>query len=105
MSIELNIGVIIALAILFLLNLATLIRLSWRSRSGPPPSPPALDRIASRLDMLEQISGNLTDLSRLFLVPHARGGLGETLLSELLRTWLPAKSYETQYEFSNGARV
>lgn len=104
-SIEFNIGVIIVLGILFLLNLVTIIRLSWRSRGRSDPNPPALDRIASRLDMLEQISGNLTELSRLFLVPHARGGLGETLLSELLRTWLPAKSYETQHEFSNGARA
>ena len=104
-SIELNIGVIVVLAILVLLNIALLFRLPRRNRIGGDSNTLPLDRIATRLDMLEQISGNLTDLSRLFLVPHARGGLGETLLSELLRTWLPSASYETQYEFSNGARA
>ena len=105
MSIELSIVVIVVLAILVVLNFVLTIRLSRRNRRISDQDAPPLDRIANRLDMLEQISGNLTDLSKIFLVPHARGGLGETLLSELLRTWLPASSYETQYEFSNGARA
>jgi DNA recombination protein RmuC len=57
------------------------------------------------LERFEELSKDLNDLSKVFLIPHVRGAIGETILEELLRSWLPSKSYEFQYTFSNGARV
>ena len=99
-------NVILAAVGVFAVLNVVLVILLYRTRTrkesiGTEP----FHRIAQRLEMLDDISGNLTDLSRLFLVPHARGGVGETLLNELLHTWLPAASYQTQYQFASGSRA
>ena len=57
------------------------------------------------LAQIEHVRGEIRELSELFLVPRTRGAVGETLLAELLRAWLPPKSYELQYSFSTGSRV
>lgn len=64
-----------------------------------------LDLLGRRLERFEELSKDVSNLSKLFLVPHARGAIGETILGELLKSWLPARSYELQYTFTNGARV
>ena len=64
-----------------------------------------LELVGKRLAQLEDLSRDVDALSKVFLVPHARGGIGETLLAELLKTWLPPRSYNLQYTFNNGARV
>lgn len=92
--------ILAGIAILALLLL--LIVQAFRARRAGRPT---LDGIAARLAQLEQVSRQVQDLSNLFLVPGARGPVGETLLSRLLEDWLPAGAYELQYAFSNGARA
>ena len=57
------------------------------------------------LQQIDTVRGELRELSDLFLVPQRRGAVGETLLAELLASWLPEGAYELQHGFSNGARV
>lgn len=64
-----------------------------------------LGDLQGRLNELTRISGNLEELRSLFVVPYTRGGVGETLLEELLRNWLPEESYALQYGFQNGSRA
>lgn len=90
----------IALALILVVLFALII-----SRRRVAAGPELFERMNRRLDQLEGLSKGVEDLSRLFLVPHTRGGVGETLLEELLRNWLPRKAYETQYGFKSGARV
>jgi DNA recombination protein RmuC len=73
-----------------------------RSRGGRGA---AADGEAPILAQIEHVRGEIRELSELFLVPRTRGAVGETLLAELLRSWLPQKSYELQYSFSTGSRV
>jgi DNA recombination protein RmuC len=65
----------------------------------------ALDQIARQLEKIERIESGVNNLSQIFLLPRTRGGIGEKLLEELLKDWLPEKSYEFQYSFSGGQRV
>ncbi len=95
--------ILVAFVLIVAVSNIVLIVLLARRRSTTSTEP--LERISTRLDELEHISGNLESLSRLFLVPHTRGGLGETLLSELLRNWLPEKAFELQYQFRDGSRA
>ena len=46
-----------------------------------------------------------TALQDLLKPPKARGGIGETMLEELLRQILPPKGFQTQYRFSSGVIV
>ncbi len=88
-----------ALAVALIITIvATLRRRSIRSTE-------LLDVLGRRLERFEELSKDVSNLSKLFLVPHARGAIGETILGELLRNWLPSKSYQLQYSFSNGSRV
>ena len=64
-----------------------------------------LELLGRRLERFEELSQDVSNLSKVFLVPHMRGAIGETILAELLRSWLPSKSFELQYSFSSGARV
>jgi DNA recombination protein RmuC len=99
------IGVFIAVITLITVNIVVLIRLTATRRTGVQTEAGSLDRITGNLGLLEKISGGVENLTRLFVVPHARGGLGESLLNELLRTWLPARAFELQYSFGNGMRA
>lgn len=67
--------------------------------------PHILENINNRLDQLEKIGADFNKISNLFMVPHVRGGLGETILNELLGTWLPAKAFALQFPFRDGSRV
>ena len=71
----------------------------------PPGTTDLLELLGRRLERFEELSQDVSNLSKVFLVPHMRGAIGETILGELLRSWLPSKSYELQYTFGNGARV
>ncbi|HUX22740.1 MAG TPA: DNA recombination protein RmuC [Spirochaetia bacterium] len=92
-------------AAVFLLILLLAVLLSGRRRLGGAGEVALFENINPRLDQLEGLSKGIEDLSRLFLIPHTRGGIGESLLEDLLKNWLPRKSFETQYSFKNGARV
>jgi DNA recombination protein RmuC len=63
------------------------------------------ERLAARLEELNRISSRIDDLHAMFTLPHVRGGVGETLLEELLRNWLPEQAYSLQHSFSNGSRA
>lgn len=94
-----------ALILVVVLIVALLVVVLSRRRSGVLGDASLFENINRRLDQVEQLSRGVEDLSRLFLIPHARGGIGESLLEELLRNWLPRRSYATQYSFKNGTRV
>jgi DNA recombination protein RmuC len=64
-----------------------------------------LGTINGRLDQIESISREVAELSQVFLVPRTRGGVGETLLAQLLANWLPDSAYSLQYNFAAGGRV
>ena len=97
----LTIGLLIGLGLLLLI----IIILAAARRRLPPDSSQLLEVLGKRLEQIDSLSADITNLSQIFLIPHARGGLGETLLNELLKSWLPANSYKIQYGFSNGARA
>ncbi|MFP4490868.1 MAG: DNA recombination protein RmuC [Spirochaetaceae bacterium] len=61
--------------------------------------------LAERLEELDKISSSLDKLQNFFVTPHIRGGIGETLLEELIRNWLPSNAYAFQYSFAGGARA
>ncbi len=54
---------------------------------------------------LEDLSRRMDELGRIFIIPRTRGGLGETMLEQLLENWLPAAAWRRQYRFSDGGRV
>jgi len=64
-----------------------------------------LHRISRQLDSLDRIGEKVEGLDRAFRIPRVRGGFGESLLEELLRSWLPEGSWTTQYPFPDGTRV
>ncbi len=61
--------------------------------------------ISRQLDSLDQIGSRIEGLDRAFRIPRLRGGFGETLLEELLRSWLPVGSWTPQFSFPDGTRV
>ncbi|MFQ5466108.1 MAG: DNA recombination protein RmuC [Thermodesulfobacteriota bacterium] len=54
---------------------------------------------------ITDVGRDITELHRIFVAPKLRGGLGESLLAELLAEALPGGCYELQYGFRGGARV
>ena len=54
---------------------------------------------------IEDFSRDLVQLKDILKAPKLRGGLGEYLLTDLLSQVLPAKHYEIQHRFSDGATV
>jgi DNA recombination protein RmuC len=74
-------------------------------RKRPGPSLELLENITTRLNQIEKISEQVDSLTEIFLLPRVRGGIGETLLENLLKTYLPRSLYDLQYSFKNGARV
>ena len=63
------------------------------------------DPVDSVIEATDRLEDKLRSLSELFLVPQTRGAVGETVLAELLASWLPRGSFELQYGFRTGARV
>jgi len=62
-------------------------------------------RIEAQLARLDGIADQLAELRSLFLVPRTRGEVGETLLAEMLGSYLPREAYDLQYQFRDGGRV
>lgn len=65
----------------------------------------AADPLTPVIEATGRLEERLRSISELFLVPRTRGAVGETILADLLRSWLPPKSFELQHTFANGARV
>lgn len=63
------------------------------------------DPVSAVMEATGRLEDRLRALSEIFLVPRTRGAVGETVLAEMLASWLPRKSYELQYGFRSGARV
>jgi DNA recombination protein RmuC len=63
------------------------------------------DTIGPVLEATGRLEDQLRSISQLFLVPRTRGAVGETILAELLASWLPRRSFELQHGFRNGNRV
>ena len=103
MSTNQTILILAILAAAFAAALVMLIIVVLRRKS--PGTTDLLELLGRRLERFEELSREVSNLSKVFLVPHTRGAIGETILGELLRSWLPAKSYDLQYTFGNGARV
>jgi DNA recombination protein RmuC len=93
-------AVLAALALAAAALLASVIAMLMTARRrGRDGDLPAL------LRRIDSVQDELRGLSDLFLVPRTRGAVGETILGELLATWLPPGSYDLQHAFSNGTRV
>lgn len=88
--------IIVVLAAVALVAVVVAIAFALRGRRGPA---------GELVQQLEQVRSELRDLSDLFLVPRTRGAVGETLLAELLRSWLPEQGFALQYGFPNGTRA
>jgi len=54
---------------------------------------------------MKQLGVSVTQLEGLLKAPKLRGGLGESMLEDLLKQVIPASSYATQYRFRNGNTV
>ncbi|MFW6293022.1 MAG: DNA recombination protein RmuC [Spirochaetota bacterium] len=93
-------AVAVAIAVAATALLVALIALIVLARRQPAPTP-----VPEIVHQIETVRGELRELTELFLVPRTRGAVGETILGELLATWLPRKSFDLQHAFSNGARV
>ena len=64
-----------------------------------------LGQLARQTDNIETIGKNIQSLSDLLRPPKTRGTVGELLLDNLLGQILPATMHQSQYQFTDGARV
>jgi DNA recombination protein RmuC len=96
---------LVSIGILLLFVIILLSLLLFSKRSPRMDFGKSLERITSRLDQIDRISAQIGGISEIFLIPRARGGLGETLLEELLSNWLPKAAYQLQYNFRDGTRA
>ncbi|HTR81249.1 MAG TPA: DNA recombination protein RmuC [Bacteroidota bacterium] len=54
---------------------------------------------------MKQLGESVAQLEGLLKAPKLRGGLGESMLEDLLKQVIPASAYATQYRFRNGNTV
>ncbi len=64
-----------------------------------------LGQVGVQVRSVREAARDLRGLQELLRSPKVRGGLGETLLAELLAQVLPQANFALQYEFSSGERV
>ncbi len=64
-----------------------------------------LGEVDRGVDAVGRIAGDLRALQELLRSPKLRGGLGETLLAELLAQVLPQSAFALQHGFPDGTRV
>jgi len=93
------------LSLLCLLLLFLLLRRRGSGTPEPEGKEEILYKMSGRLEQLDRMARQMEELNRIFSNPRMRGGLGETLMEELIRNWLPAESYRFQHPFSNGQRA
>ncbi len=90
------------IALLSVVGVLVLVLATVLLRRTPGAAAPSLETLQRGV---EHVQRELSDLTRVLSVPRERGALGEVMLAELLRSWLPAGSYELQHGFSGGERV
>lgn len=100
MQVDLSLFIAVTVVILFAATLLMLFLRSRDSRSSRLPT-----ELEGRLQQLEKLTRDIEQLNRAFSVPKTRGGMGERLLEDLLRAWLPPQYISLQHGFSSGARV
>lgn len=64
-----------------------------------------LKEVEDAADRIFNLGKDLTSLQEILRPPKMRGGVGELLLENLLRDWLPSGAFETQYRFADGTVV
>lgn len=62
-----------------------------------------LAKAEEKLAALGVVGQGISDLNNLLKLPHLRGGFGEATLERLLGDFLPAGSYELQYQLTPGS--
>lgn len=85
----------------FNLVLFILVLLALKRKSNKPIE----TIIQGKLDLIEKIERDLSELNNTFTLPYLRGEAGETLLKELIKNYLPVGSYQFQYGFRSGQKV
>jgi len=70
-----------------------------------PSGDRGLIQLGQRLEQLDRLARQVEEMNKVFHSPRLRGGLGETLLEDLIRNRLPQESYSFQYSFSGGQRA
>ena len=75
------------------------------SRSSYAQISHTLGGLAMAAQQMVEVGNKVSSLEDLLRPPKLRGGMGETLLAELLAQILPQKAYELQHRFASGERV
>ncbi|OGK80106.1 MAG: hypothetical protein A2X50_07325 [Candidatus Rokubacteria bacterium GWF2_70_14] len=65
----------------------------------------SLGKLGEATQRVEEVGREIHGLEQVLKSPKIRGGLGETLLEQLLAQMLPREHYELQYGFKSGDRV
>ena len=65
----------------------------------------SLGKLGEATQRVEEVGREIHGLEQVLKSPKIRGGLGETLLEQLLAQMLPREHYELQYNFATGDRV
>ncbi len=90
-------------------DFAVLSRRLWEvsetSRSSYAQISHALGGLAAAAQQMVDVGHKVSSLEDLLRPPKLRGGMGETLLAELLAQILPEKAYKLQHRFNSGERV
>ncbi len=105
MAPSLSIPLLVSWSISLLLLCALVVLLILRKKSGYSNEGLSIGELQGRLKELEKISGNIEELRSLFVLPRTRGDVGEKMLNELLRNWLPQEAFALQYGFKDGTRA
>ncbi len=94
----------IILALALICGLLLLLLLRRRTGRGDSAERGLL-AMGQRLEQLDQLVRQVDEMNRVFHSPRLRGGLGETMMEDLIRNRLPREGYEFQYPFSGGQRA
>src|SRR3989338_6799838 len=62
-------------------------------------------QVQKNIGEFSEIGRSMKDLQEFLQSPKIRGNIGEQILTDLLKEFLPHQSYQTQYSFSNGEKV
>ena len=103
MEITLSLPTVVMVASI-LINLLLLAFLLLQRRAFYPSRGNEAELMAA-MGRIDSMAREMETLTRAFTVPKTRGGMGERLLEDLLRAWLPPQYIELQHRFSSGARV
>lgn len=64
-----------------------------------------LGQLGQATQEIKELGQSVSKLDELLRAPKLRGGLGESMLEDLLKQVLPSDAYEMQYRFRNGQAV